>query len=394
MCLLFWCFCAATEQPEESLDELKEHDKNYSYPDYIIVILILFLSSPYLPMYSSSLTLLLFILSPAVSANSTQGLPCNVGNSRLQIGTYQFWDECDSLTYCSAQAICEPMGCRKDEFPFGFPRNSNFPPKCPTGQFCPDEGSSCQALLAVGSPCQLNRDDQCQAPPNFQELADTSGRGLNSNGSVCLNNVCMWANATLNSPCVIENTPFIVYSAIGEAIDIVSRGNCQLGLYCDTTQKVCLSTKANGDSCAADKECNSLNCLSTGVCGISSSSPRQFGAWVYVLVAFGIIGGMGGVLAFLYHTHKKHRTAERAKREQYWREQNAFHQNLMKMRETAARMSLVSLAQENKGPSEDAYSTVLEEPKARPRARNLKESRRDFDERLARLSRRFDPGRF
>jgi hypothetical protein len=28
-----------------------------------------------------------------------------------------------------------------------------------------------------------------------------------------------------------------------------------------------------------------------GVCGISASSPRQLGAWVYVLVAFGIIGG-------------------------------------------------------------------------------------------------------
>ena len=35
--------------------------------------------------------------------------------------------------------------------------------------------------------------DQCEPPPNFQELSDTSGRGLNYNGSVCLNNVCMYA---------------------------------------------------------------------------------------------------------------------------------------------------------------------------------------------------------
>jgi hypothetical protein len=81
-----------------------------------------------------------------------------------------------------------------------------------------------------------------------------------------------WANATLNSPCVIENTPYIVYGVSGEAIDIVSRsvrtlvligrpliysyhrGNCKLGLYCDTTKKVCLSSKAVGDSCSADKE--------------------------------------------------------------------------------------------------------------------------------------------
>jgi len=245
-------------------------------------------------------------------------------------------------------------------------------------------------MLPVGSPCQLNRDDQCQPPPNFKELADTSGRGLNFNGSVCLNYVCMWANATLNSPCVIENTPYIVYGASGEAIDIVSRGNCKLDLYCDTVQKVCLSSKSVGDSCSADKQCESLNCMSNGVCGISASTPRQFGAWVYVLVAFAIIGGMGGVLFGLYRTHKKQRTAERIKREQYWREQNAFHQNLMKMRETAARMSVVSLAQQN---SDEAHTTVLlEEPK--PRQRNLKDGRRDFDDRLARLSRRFDPGRF
>jgi len=341
------------------------------------------------------LTLLLSVLSPAVNAgNTTQGQPCNVGNSRLQIGTYQFWDECDVVSYCSENLICEPKNCRKDEFPFGFPRNSNLPPTCPQGQFCPDEGSECQALLAVGSPCQLNRDDQCQPPPNSQDLADSSGRGLNFNGSVCLNNLCMWANATLNSSCVIENTPYIVYGLSGEAIDIVSRGNCMLGLYCDTAQKVCLASKAIGVSCSADKECDSLNCMNTGVCGISSYAPRQFGAWVYVLLSFGIIGGMGAVLFGLYHTHKKQRTAERAKREQYWREQNAFHQNLLKMRETAARLSVVSLAQQNKELSDEAYTTVLDEPKLKPRQRNLKDSRRDFDDRLARLSRRFDPGRF
>ncbi len=94
------------------------------------------------------------------------------------------------------------------------------PDKCSPGFFCPDEQDDCQALLAVGSSCQLNRDgaswyytlsleggflilfavavvflggdsDECEAPPNFKELADNSGLGLNVNGSVCLNNLCM-----------------------------------------------------------------------------------------------------------------------------------------------------------------------------------------------------------
>jgi len=64
----------------------------------------------------------------------------------------------------------------------------------------------------------------------------------------------------------------------------------------------------------------------------------------------------------------------------------------MKMRDTAARMSVVSLVEQNNEQSDEARTTGLETSK--PRHRNLRESRRDFDERLARLSRRFDPGRF
>jgi hypothetical protein len=36
-------------------------------------------------------------------------------------------------------------------------------------------------------------EDQCQGPPNFQQLSDQTGRGQNVNGSVCLNNICMYA---------------------------------------------------------------------------------------------------------------------------------------------------------------------------------------------------------
>ena len=43
----------------------------------------------------------------------------------------------------------------------------------------------------------------------------------------------------------------------------------------------------------------------------------------------------------LYWMHRGHRTAEREKRMQYWREQNAFRQNIMQMQETA-RHSLMS----------------------------------------------------
>lgn len=37
--------------------------------------------------------------------------------------------------------------------------------------------------------------------------------------------------------------------------------------------------------------CDSLNCMSDGVCGVASSDPHKFAGWVYAFVAFGIIGG-------------------------------------------------------------------------------------------------------
>jgi len=287
--------------------------------------------------------ILLLFLPLAYAGSLNNGNSCSQTNNRLQSGTFQFWDQCDSVTFCSASGICESKGCRKDEYPFGYAQDSkSIPHKCPTGSFCPDEQDQCLPVLAVGSPCQLNRDDQCEGPPNFQQLSDQTGRGQNVNGSVCLNNICMWANATLGSQCVIENTPYIAYGFQGEFINIVSRDNCVLGLYCDGTQKVCMNTKSLGVTCTADKECESWNCLTSGACGESAAAPRHFAAYVYVLVVIGIAGGLFGTLIGLFLLHRKQRDEEREKRIQYWREQNAFHQNLLQMRETA-RASIRSL---------------------------------------------------
>ena len=83
--------------------------------------------------------------------------------------------------------------------------------------------------------------DECLGPPNFKELSDTTGFGLNVNGSVCLNNICMcvnplglsaslllhlryrWANVTVGLACVVQNTAYTAYGPDGEFVDIVSR---------------------------------------------------------------------------------------------------------------------------------------------------------------------------
>ncbi|KAI1785929.1 hypothetical protein LXA43DRAFT_1113047 [Ganoderma leucocontextum] len=284
-------------------------------------------------------TLLFSLAAVQVRAGNVSWLqPCNLAHQKLQEGTFQFQTDCDGMTYCAANSSCALRGCRSDEFPFGYSSNVTIPDKCDKGFFCPDEQDQCQKVLAVGSACQFNRDDECEGPPNFKDLADTTGFGLNSNGSVCLNNICMWANVTVGLPCLVQNTAYTAYGPDGEFVDIVSRyvwGNCKVGLYCDSQQLVCVQTKAVGESCDADKECSTFNCADDGTCGLTTDTPHKVGTWVYIVVGVCIIGGMAGTLVALYFMHKKHRDVEREKRLQYWREQNALRQNIMQMQETA-----------------------------------------------------------
>lgn len=113
------------------------------------------------------LTLVLFSLGPyfhpqvVKAGDANYGEPCSVNNQRLQIGTYQFVGDCNSVTFCNSSALCDHKGCRRDEFPFGYSNPATIPNRCDPGLFCPDEEDKCQPLLPVGSPCQFNRDGEC-----------------------------------------------------------------------------------------------------------------------------------------------------------------------------------------------------------------------------------------
>eukprot|EP00919_Chromeraceae_sp_WS-2016_P066795 GHVR01158001.1.p1 GENE.GHVR01158001.1~~GHVR01158001.1.p1 ORF type:complete len:204 (+),score=10.83 GHVR01158001.1:286-897(+) len=133
--------------------------------------------------------------------------------------------------------------------------------------------------------------------------------------------VYRWANVTAGNACTVENTAYIAYAGSNEFIDVVSRGNCVVGLYCDSQQLVCMQSRAIGESCDADKQCQTFNCQNNGVCGESADSPNHFGIWLYVVVGIGIFGGMFATLITLFILHRRQRDVEREKRLQYWREQ-------------------------------------------------------------------------
>ena len=114
-------------------------------------------------MYLLPLTLLtslaLLPLSYAASDNKNSDGSCDTANNQLQVGTLQLTTDCADSNFCNPNTgKCEPKGCRKDDFPLGYPIGSDLPKKCSAGSFCPDEGDACQQLIKVGSICQLNSD--------------------------------------------------------------------------------------------------------------------------------------------------------------------------------------------------------------------------------------------
>ncbi|KAI0820742.1 hypothetical protein BC628DRAFT_1395133 [Trametes gibbosa] len=165
-----------------------------------------------------------------VFGDTDVGLRCSTTNDRLDSASHKFLSDCGQTTFCTGatNGTCQPRQCRRDEFPFGFTNFTALPPLCQNGTYCPDEGSGCRPLLAVGNACQMDRDDQCSPPPNWQDLASNQ----NFNGSLCLKSLCTYANATLGQPCMIDNVTYIDAGPDGQQIsNSVARHNCQTPLY-------------------------------------------------------------------------------------------------------------------------------------------------------------------
>ncbi|KAH9039576.1 hypothetical protein EDB85DRAFT_2072419 [Lactarius pseudohatsudake] len=289
---------------------------------------------------------LFFLLSLPVSTPATS-------HNGLATGTLQYNSDCNATTWL-----------RRDEFPLGYitgdsrgsGKRIDLPPKCSVDEFCPDEGSQCASKIQVGQPCQFDRDD----------LRDTTGRGLNVNGSICLNFVCQFANITAGSTCEIENTGYIAYGPSGEFVYVVSRDNYKVGLYCDTNSTDCIQQKDLGASCSADKECSSYNCLPDQTCGEIPSNPHHLPL------------GMIATLVVLFIFHGRQREDEHEKRLQYWRGQNAFRQNILQMHETVRNSIFTTPGSVNRRSAlfgtttEDANAPMLQHASPAPKSSGLR----------------------
>ena len=101
----------------------------------------------------------------ATNASNSDTFTCNPAHNGLATGTLQFASDCNVTTWCN-NGECQRKGCRRDEFPLGYDTGGSRgngkhippPPLCPASEFCPDEGSQCVPQIAVGQPCQFDRD--------------------------------------------------------------------------------------------------------------------------------------------------------------------------------------------------------------------------------------------
>jgi hypothetical protein len=122
--------------------------------------------------------------------NIPQGGRCSTENNRIDPATHKFLTECDEKTFCpSTNGTCQPKGCRRDEFPFGYGSNDVLPLLCPHGMFCPDDGSACRGLAAVGQPCEMDRDEQCAPPTTPADASNANNFG--GTMGICLFSTCM-----------------------------------------------------------------------------------------------------------------------------------------------------------------------------------------------------------
>ena len=181
-------------------------------------------------------------------------------------------------------------------------------------------------------PFSLHLTDECADPP-----ADLKAQKVES---ICLKFTCQYKNVTEGQACINENTVYTIYeSPVLNYGDIVSRDNCNSDNFCNAATSVCRAKKNIGETCSADKECRSYHCADdseqnpdqlydqdqNGKCAQPPNIPTRPNAWVYVVVALGVVIGGVGLCLGLFLIHSK----VRMKRN---REINEYHTTQARLR--------------------------------------------------------------
>jgi hypothetical protein len=146
-----------------------ENDGRQERPGYFTFDSLIILSLGFAMVLLSPTLFFLFSLPvlvlSATNSSNTDTDTCNPAHNGLATGTLQFTSDCNVTTWCN-NGECQKKACRRDQYPLGYDTGTSHgngknippPPLCPAHEFCPDEGSQCVPQIAVGEPCQFDRD--------------------------------------------------------------------------------------------------------------------------------------------------------------------------------------------------------------------------------------------
>lgn len=275
----------------------------------------------------------------AYSGSVPEGGSCSIDNYHVDSTTKKFITDCDDKTFCSGSVngTCTLKKCRRDEFPFGYNLGDSLAPLCSPGSFCPDDGSGCQPLLDAGKKCDLNRDEQCKQPPNWDKLASY----LNSNGSLCLESVCRYANATLGQRCILDNTTYIDPGPNGKQISrTIFRDNCRTpALFCDQTYLQCLPAKPLGFPCFRDQECLTFNC-DEEICVEPPETPLRVNPWQTAVTTVCILLAMSATCTTLVLVHKRQKMVHYRELREYYHEQLSLRRDIISLHSGSEKSSV------------------------------------------------------
>ncbi|KAL9939605.1 hypothetical protein V8E36_001422 [Tilletia maclaganii] len=185
-----------------------------------------------------------------------------------------------------------------------------------------------QVATAPSSSAALN--GSIQASPETSGVSSTTSTvpvtALGAAKPMCLQGVCHLADASRGQACIIDHTQYLGYDSNGkEVIDTIR---------CDLT-RVCLPEKAQGGTCAADRECLEFNCNYKGVCDLPPEAPNRLPAWAFVMIGLAILSSLIITVYGLYRIHLAHRASRAEEIDRYFSEQWTFRQSILSMHAAA-----------------------------------------------------------
>lgn len=241
----------------------------------------------------------LFIFSAKIVSSLQLGQLCDP--SPYYRESWQYDDSCDDVyLFCDPETrTCNYKGCSNVDYIQGWDLLKRpYPPRCNGTTFCPDNSSGCTPAAAIGSRCEIQRDDECSGNP-----------------AICLNSTCYLKMAPLSGNCGADTTVYTTYDQDGESFQqTIIRDNCTEGTYCDLTSTfTCVNSKPNKSPCEQDRECLSNTCSNDGYCINGPDTFHQIKAWLWGVLGSSVVVFVCLILGMLWILHRYQSKKEHAK---------------------------------------------------------------------------------